>query len=76
MLSELSVSREPSHVRSMCDIGGAITHIAMTTEMLQELDFTQGAFCKDLLAKDIGDLLDSYAFAGLVVGGSAAEDSE
>lgn len=42
----------------------------MSSEMLQELDFSEGALRKDLLAEDIGDLLDCDAFLGLPVGGS------
>jgi hypothetical protein len=42
-----------------------------TSEVLQELDFAQGTLGQDLLAEDIGDLLDGHALAGLVVGGSA-----
>jgi hypothetical protein len=37
--------------------------------VLQQLDLAQRALCEDLLAEDIGDLLDGHAFAGLVVGG-------
>jgi hypothetical protein len=37
--------------------------------VLQQLDLAQRALGEDLLAEDIGDLLDGYAFAGLVVGG-------
>lgn len=40
--------------------------------MLQQLDLTQGALGEDLLAEDICDLLDSDAFARLVVGSRAA----
>ena len=39
--------------------------------MLEQLDLTQGALGQDLLAEDIGDLLDGDAFARLVVGGRA-----
>lgn len=39
----------------------------MAPEVLQELDLAQGALGQDLLAEDIGDLLDGYAFIGLVV---------
>ena len=35
--------------------------------MLQELDLAQGALGQDLLAEDIGDLLDGDALVGLVI---------
>lgn len=37
--------------------------------MLQQLDLSQSALGQNLLAEDVGDLFDSDAFAGLVVGG-------
>jgi hypothetical protein len=46
-------------------------NISVSSEVLQELDFAQGTLGQDLLAEDIGDLLDGHALAGLVVGGSA-----
>ena len=36
-----------------------------TSEMLQQLNFAQGALCEDLLAEDIGDFLDRDALVGL-----------
>jgi hypothetical protein len=45
--------------------------VSVATEVLQQLDFAQGAFGQDLLGEDICDLLDSDALASLVVGGSA-----
>lgn len=39
----------------------------MASEVLQQLDLAQGALGQDLLAEDIGDLLDSDALAALVV---------
>jgi hypothetical protein len=39
-----------------------------TSEVLQQLDLTQRTLRKDLLAEDIGDLLDGHTFASLVVG--------
>ena len=45
--------------------------VSVTTEVLQQLDFAQGALGQNLLGKDICDLLDSDALAGLVVGGRA-----
>lgn len=52
--------------------GGAGTHIAVTPEVLQELDLAQRALGEDLLTEDIGDLLNGYALAGLVVRGGAS----
>ena len=52
--------------------GGGASHVAMASEVLQELDFAQGALGENLLAEDIGNLLDGDAFVGLVVDGSAA----
>ena len=46
--------------------------VAPASEMLQQLDLSQGTFGEDLLAEDIGDLFDGYALARLVVGGCAA----
>jgi hypothetical protein len=43
----------------------------MATEMLQQLDLSQSPLSQDLLAEDIGDLLDSDTLAGLNVGCSA-----
>ena len=40
----------------------------MAAEMLQELDFPQSSFCKDLFAENIRDFLDCDSFIGLVVG--------
>ncbi len=42
-----------------------------TSEVLQQLDLPQRALGQNLLAKNIGDLLDGNAFGGLHVGGSA-----
>lgn len=39
----------------------------MTTEVLQQLDFSQGSLGKNLLAEDIGNLLDGYSFASLII---------
>jgi hypothetical protein len=36
--------------------------------VLQQFDLTERALGQDLLAEDIGDLLDGHAFARLVVG--------
>jgi len=45
----------------------------MAPEVLQQLDLAQGALGQDLLAEDIGDLLDGDALVGLVVYGGAVE---
>lgn len=42
-------------------------YIAVASKMLQELDLSQGPLGQDLLAKDIGDLLDGYPLACLIV---------
>lgn len=46
----------------------------MTAEMLQQLNLTQAALSQNLLAEDIGDLLDSDTLVGGVVG-SGADDT-
>lgn len=46
-------------------------YIAMASEVLKELDLTQGALGQDLLAKDIGDLFDGDTLIALVVDGGA-----
>jgi hypothetical protein len=43
------------------------SHVAVAPEVLQELDLTQGALGQDLLAEDIGDLLDGNTLVGLVI---------
>ena len=48
-----------------------LSHVAVPSEVLQQLDLAQSTLSKDLFAEDIGELLDGYALAGLVVGGSA-----
>jgi hypothetical protein len=42
----------------------------MAPEVLEKFDLAQGALGQNLLAKDIGNLLDGDAFVGLVVHGS------
>ncbi|KAJ4983462.1 hypothetical protein SVAN01_11025 [Stagonosporopsis vannaccii] len=54
---------------------GQQTYVAVAAEVLQQLDLAQGALGQDLLAEDIGDLLDGNALAGLVVGCGAAGPS-
>lgn len=49
-------------------------HVTMPSEVLEELDLSQGPLGQDLLAEDIGDLLDSNTLLGLVVDGSATDD--
>ena len=44
-----------------------VTHVAVAAKVLQQLDLAQGALGEDLLAKDIGDLLDGDALVRLVV---------
>lgn len=51
-------------------------YIAMASEVLEELDLTQGALGQDLLAEDIGDLLDGDALVALVVDGCAIRTHE
>lgn len=46
---------------------GRAAYVAMPPEVLEELDLSQGPLGQDLLAEDIGDLLDSHALVGLVV---------
>lgn len=48
-----------------------MTHIAVASEVLKQLDFSQGALGQDLLAKNIGDLLDGDALTSLTIGSSA-----
>jgi hypothetical protein len=40
--------------------------------VLEQLDFAQGTLGKDLLAEDVGDLLNGDTLACLVVGGRTA----
>lgn len=44
----------------------------LASEVLEQLDLAEGALGEDLLAEDVGDLLDGDALAGLVVGSRAA----
>lgn len=48
----------------------------MASEVLEELDLTQGALGQDLLAEDIGDLLDGDALVALVVDSGAIRTHE
>lgn len=49
------------------------THVPMTPEVLKQFDLPQSALGEDLLAEDIGDLLDGDALVGLAVYGSAEQ---
>lgn len=42
--------------------------VPVPSEVLQQLDLAQGTLGQNLLAEDIGDLLDSNTLSGLVVG--------
>lgn len=44
----------------------------MAAEVLQQLDLTESSLGENLLAKDIGNLLDGDTFSGLVVDSGAA----
>ena len=44
----------------------------MTTEMLKQLNFSEGALGQNLFAEDIGHLLNGNTLAGLVVGSRAS----
>lgn len=46
-------------------------YIAVTSEVLQELDLSQSTFCQNLLTKDIGHFLDRNPLSCLVVRGRA-----
>lgn len=48
----------------------------MASEVLKELDLTQSALRQDLLAEDIGDLLDGDALVALVVDSGAVRTHE
>lgn len=50
---------------------GGVGYIAMTAEVLEELDLAQGSLGENLLAENIGDFLDSNALVRLGVHGSA-----
>jgi hypothetical protein len=48
----------------------SLSYVAVASEMLQKLDFSQRSLGQDLLAEDICDLLDSDTFPSLTVGRS------
>lgn len=47
---------------------GVATYIAMAPEMLEQLNLSQSTLSEDLLAENVGDLLDGDALASLAVG--------
>lgn len=49
-------------------------YVSVSSKMLQQLDLAQCALSKNLLAEDIGNLLDGYTLTGLVVG-SGTDDA-
>lgn len=49
--------------------GGRSLYISVAAEVLEQLDLAEGALSQDLLAEDIGHLLDGDTLAGLDVGG-------
>ena len=55
------------------DFGRAEAYIAVAAKVLQELDLPQRSFCQDLLAEDIGNLLDGNALSRGVIGGCAVK---
>lgn len=46
---------------------GWMAYVTMATKVLQQFNLSQGSLGENLLAEDIGDFLDCYAFASLVV---------
>ena len=46
-----------------------------TSKVLEQLDLAQGTLGEDLLAEDVGDLLDGHALARLVVGSRTGAES-
>jgi hypothetical protein len=51
-----------------------LTYITVSSEVLQKLDLSQGTLGQNLLAEDIGDLLDRNALIGLAIGRSTVEN--
>ena len=49
-----------------------LTYVAMAPEMLQQLYLTERTLGQDLLAEDIGNLLDSNTFLRLGIGSCTA----
>jgi hypothetical protein len=54
-----------------CEEALNLTYIAVASEVLKQLDLSQGTLSQDFLAEDIGDLLDGNALASLNICGSA-----
>jgi hypothetical protein len=50
-----------------------LTYITVSSEVLQKLDLSQGTLGQNLLAEDIGDLLDRNALIGLAIGRGTVE---
>jgi hypothetical protein len=66
----LSISCQPPH---HAPDSSEEAYVAVSSEMLEKLDFSQSALCQDLLAKNICYFLDRDAFLGLGVRRSAVE---
>lgn len=76
--SDLLVSKPRQHcayspTKNLAVSAFGRTHIAMSSEVLQQLDLTESSLGENLLAKDIGNLLDGDTFIGLVVHGGAID---
>lgn len=57
-------------------IATAATYVAVTPEMLEQLDFSQGTLGQDLLAEHIGHLFDGDTLTGLGIrGGTRSENN-
>jgi hypothetical protein len=50
-----------------------LTYITMPSEMLQKFDLSQRTLGQNLLAENIGDLLDRNSFIGLGIGRGTEE---
>ena len=49
----------------------------MASEVLKQLDLSQSALGQNLLAEDVGDLLDGDTLAGLgILGGTVVKEEE
>ena len=67
------------HVVETCDLDtlagdrdpGEYTYIPVASEVLKQLDFSQGTLGQDFLAENIGDLLDGDPLTILAIGGCA-----
>jgi hypothetical protein len=56
--------------------GACPSYVAVSPEVLQQLDLAQGTLGQDLLAKDIGDLLDGDTLVGMVIDGGTKRRSK